>query len=161
MSVVEERSVLGRVVTMAVAIVGVLSVVVFGSGGAARATAAGVVHGRLTAVSCPDASFCMAVGLRYAGTDYESNSVLAGLAYRSNGPGWTAMATVAAQSGYRSIELDDVSCTSASFCTALGFMRTGAGDHGRQVLIAERWNGSSWRFMRIQRPGGVYTVGLS
>src|SRR5919201_345683 len=79
----------------------------------------------LNGVSCPSAGACVAVGDSSNG----SNSVT--LAERWNGTSWVIQSTPK-PSGATASKLFDVSCTSASACTA--------GGSG----LAERWNGTSW-----------------
>jgi hypothetical protein len=118
------------------------------------ATAAVSPQAQLSSVSCPTDTFCMAVGARLQNNGAPS----LGLAYRWDGARWHVMATQAPPSGWQRIELRTVSCTSATFCTALGFTgRAASGD----MLIAERWNGAFWRFMGIQRPGNADSVAVS
>lgn len=89
----------------------------------------------LMSVSCPTDTFCMAVG--------------GGFADRFDGTNWHAMLTAAPPRGYASAGLYDVSCTSATFCAAFGTAQNTPGD---TALIAERWDGSSWRRVTIQGP---------
>lgn len=108
----------------------------------------------LTAVSCPSASFCVAVddgggALTWNGRTWSTPSAIAGsgtlvadvscasssfcvavaggAALRWNGSTWSTPATLT------SGDLDGVSCASASFCAAVG----NSGD-------AYTWNGSAW-----------------
>jgi hypothetical protein len=101
-----------------------------------------------TGVSCTSASFCVAVGFPF---DSAGNPV-ATLAERWNGKSWAILPTPnpAPGSGF-----GGVSCTSASFCVAVG-----GGPAGVKTL-AERWNGRSWAIQRTPNPssgGGLAAV---
>jgi hypothetical protein len=131
---------ISRAVSVAV-LVAALCAVSPASAGAGTTTP---VYFELLSVSCPTDNFCMTVG-----HFWESGTPSLGLAYRWDGTAWQVMPTVAPQPGFFGIGLSSVSCASATFCVALGFEY---GSNG-QRLIAERWNGTSWRFMGIQLPG--------
>jgi hypothetical protein len=78
------------------------------------------------AVSCADASYCMAVGDQTSG---------ASLAELWNGTEWTAQPEASAANS----ELTGVSCVpNGSVCVAVGFVGVYDG------LIAEVWNGTAW-----------------
>ena len=77
------------------------------------------VRGNLRSVSCPSASFCMAVD--------ESGSN----ALRWNGTGWSAPVSI--DSAGTRVELTSVSCASPKFCAAVDTL-------GRVMT----WNGRSW-----------------
>lgn len=104
----------------------------------------------LLSVSCPTSSFCMAVGS--ASTGPASHF---GLAYRSDGTSWHAVAIAPTAAGKSVGGLDSVSCSSASFCLAIGFASDG---RTRASVIAERWNGRSWRVIPVERPGRTSEV---
>jgi hypothetical protein len=55
-------------------------------------------------------------------------------------------------------ELEAVSCTSASACTATGVYDTSSDD--TPVLMAERWNGKAWAIQKIPSPDGAFGSGL-
>jgi hypothetical protein len=102
----------------------------------------------LTGVACTSASFCVAVGFPF---DSAGNPV-ATLAERWNGKSWAIQRTPnpAPGSGF-----GGVTCTSASFCVAVG-----GGPAGVRTL-AERWNGRSWDIQRTPNPsqgGGLAAV---
>jgi hypothetical protein len=80
---------------------------------------AGSGGGLMSSVSCPSASFCVAVG-----DGIES----------WNGTGWHVAAAV--PSGR---ELKAVSCASASYCLAIGAVTA-----GQTQPLAETWNGTAW-----------------
>ena len=54
--------------------------------------------------------------------------------------------------------LNDVSCTSATFCLAVGL----AGATSQRVTLAQKWNGTSWTMLTSPDPGtavnGLYGV---
>ncbi len=103
----------------------------------------------LDSVSCPSAgassgptgpsapSFCMAVGYYRTG----ENAVAKSFAEKWTGASWSLLTTANA-SGSGSTELNGVSCTSPTACTAVGgYSTTGTNTN---LPYAEQWNGSSW-----------------
>jgi hypothetical protein len=82
----------------------------------------------LTGMSCPSATFCMAVG-----DSTTSSTAVVMLAERWNGTAWSVVPTPQSKGSV----LSAVSCTSATFCLALGGISGG-------MLLAERWNGKTW-----------------
>jgi hypothetical protein len=104
----------------------------------------------LTGVSCPVAGFCEAVG------SYESGTTGVLLAETWNGTSWTIQ-SVPSPSGGTSGTLTKVSCTSATFCEAVGSWSGGSGE----VPLAETWNGSAWSVQSVPVPAGetIATLG--
>jgi len=93
----------------------------------------------LRAMSCPSATFCMAVG----GATTSSNANVM-LAERWNGTAWSVVPTPQSNGSV----LSAVSCTSATFCLALGGTSGG-------MLLAERWNGKTWVSQAIPDKGDL------
>jgi hypothetical protein len=109
---------------------------------------AGAKFAGLEGVSCLSASFCIATG------DYtDSQSVRLTLAETWNGSKWVIRQTPD-PTGARVSSLPAVSCTSRSFCTAVGL--TVAGSTGRP--LAESWNGSVWTIDTMSPPGWNRTL---
>ena len=90
---------------------------------------------KFAGVSCWAPSECVAVGHQD-----DSEGRTATLAERWNGSEWT-LQTTANPSGVEGSNLEAVSCTSASECTATGYYEASKGKH---YSLAERWNGSTW-----------------
>jgi hypothetical protein len=92
-------------------------------------------------VSCVSARSCIAVGR------WLRNSSAGPLAGRWNGHRWSVNAwydgSLHGANGF-----DDVSCATATACTAVG------NENGGQTL-AERWNGRGWRTQRTPSPYGT------
>jgi hypothetical protein len=88
---------------------------------------------QLSGVSCPAATFCMAAGNYYNGTNNQT------LIENWNGRSWSRVSSYNTGSTQANF-LNSVSCTSTSFCTATGSYYNGT---NYQTLI-EKWNGSSW-----------------
>jgi hypothetical protein len=84
-----------------------------------------------TAVSCPAADDCWAVGS-------VSNNAQAEI-YRWNGSTWTQFPLKPPAQG-SSTSLDSVSCASVSLCWAVGLLNAG----GELKAYALRWNGTRW-----------------
>ena len=107
----------------------------------------------LTAVSCTSVTSCTAVG------SYIAGSGSATLAERWDGTGWTIQPTPAPVSGGPFQELDGVSCTSDTACTAVGEsinFQTNA-----NTALVERWDGTSWTAEPTPTPGGRRLHGVS
>ena len=105
----------------------------------------------LEGVSCTSAAACTAVG------DVSSGGQLVTLAERWNGTSWTVQSTPSPPGATRSY-LIDVSCPSATACTAVGFYVDGSGD---QLTFAESWDGTSWKLQDTPDPTGTTTSQLS
>jgi hypothetical protein len=96
------------------------------------------------AVSCISASACTAVGEKVT-----KAGVGVTLAERWNGKAWTVQATPNPR-GVNGSDLEGVSCTSASACTATGSY----GVPGGGLTLAERWNGTKWVIQATPNPSG-------
>ncbi len=103
----------------------------------------------LTGVSCTSASACTAVGYYYNGTTDVT------LAERWNGTKWSIQKPPNPTGGTDS-QLDGVTCTSGSACTAVGEYYSGTA----QVTLAERWNGTKWSLQTTPNPTGAPDSGL-
>ncbi len=106
-------------------------------------------HGTsLSGVSCISATDCTVVGSYATGLLYQGFT----LAELWNGTSWTVESTPnpAVAHGENSV-LSDVSCTSATACTAVGY-------YYNSVLsafpLAEIWNGTSWTIEPTPNPAG-------
>jgi hypothetical protein len=90
---------------------------------------------QLLGVSCPTSAFCVAVG------DYQLQFASASLAETWSGGHWT-LASFPVPAGSDSPELTGVSCTSATFCEAVGSY-TDDSDFNT-IPLAAVWNGTTW-----------------
>jgi hypothetical protein len=90
----------------------------------------------LRSVSCTSSSFCMAVG-QYSD---DATSSTATLTERWNGAGWQVVSSP--EGLLTNSAFSSVSCTSSSFCLAVGESTT-PGVAGGDTLAAT-WNGASW-----------------
>jgi hypothetical protein len=97
----------------------------------------------LVGVSCPAADFCVAVGT------YTSDFLQTSLAEMWNGTSWTLQSfPVPADSS--GVGLTAVSCTSPSFCEAVGsYLDTST---GLNETLAASWNGTSWGLQSTPSP---------
>lgn len=102
---------------------------------------AGTTFGELTAVSCPSAKFCVAVGTDGTGELIE----------RLTASGWSKTTPRSASSAM----LFGVSCPSASSCFAVGSGLTTSGGS-----VGQRWNGRSWSAFTTPVPRGDANAGL-
>ncbi len=105
----------------------------------------------LNAVSCASASRCMAVG-----SYTDSSEVSWGLSESWNGSAWAIVDTPAPKGG-TAVTLSGISCTSASFCVAVGSYTN---RRSVPVTLTEFWNGSSWSIVASRNPAGS-SSGLS
>jgi hypothetical protein len=99
----------------------------------------------LNAVSCISATTCTAVGGQLSGSTKFS------LAEVFSSSGWSIQPTPNPD-GAQQAELYGDSCTSASFCAAVGEYRDAT---GAQWPLAELWNGSNWSVSAVppRNPG--------
>ena len=114
-------------------------------------TPSGSTHSGLHGVSCSSSTACTAVGYSETGVGERS-----ALAESWNGSTWTIQST-AKRTGTTWATLQDVSCTSASACTAVG------GDFisgSPQKALVQRWNGTSWTLQTSPEPSGSEFGGL-
>ncbi len=99
----------------------------------------------LQRVSCVSSSFCMAVGQYENISTFSANT----LAELFNGSNWSVVASP--QGALSNSELSAVSCTSPSFCLAVG--SSSALGSAATDTLTEIWNGSSWS--TLPNPGGA------
>jgi hypothetical protein len=104
----------------------------------------------LGGVSCTSASACTAVGYYYNGTTNLT------LAEHWNGTKWLLQHTPN-PTGATNSDLGDVSCTSASACTAVGSYYGATS----KVMLAEGWNGTKWSLQPTPDPTGATDSSLN
>jgi hypothetical protein len=107
----------------------------------------------LTGVSCPAPGFCEAVGAYYF-----AESTQVSLAEGWNGHSW-ARQHFPVPAGASSTVLNQVSCTSATFCEAVGSYETQTAN--QTLPIAATWNGTSWHLQSAPRPAGDESAQLN
>lgn len=99
----------------------------------------------LTAVSCPSAGTCMAVG----------SSRFRSLAEQWDGTTWKVLATP--NPGVPNPETNillGISCLRPGWCMAVGTMSAGGGRNVYAAALAMVWNGTSWLQVPAYNPGG-------
>jgi hypothetical protein len=106
----------------------------------------------LNGVSCPSTTSCFAVGADNNAVSLVSQT----LAEHWNGSAWTVQATPN-PSGSLGTQLLAVACPSVKSCIAVG---QNTGSSGPSVVLAERWNGSTWAIMTVPNPSDA-TLGSS
>ena len=109
--------------------------------------------GILDAVSCTSPRACTATGANFTTTGPT-------LAERWNGTRWRVQpAPYPANSGLsrEEVQLNAVSCTSATACTASGAYAPG----GHPAYFLEAWNGRSWRLVTAPHPAGFVQGALN
>jgi hypothetical protein len=89
----------------------------------------------LDGVSCSSSASCTAAGF------YDSPAGALALAEAWNGHVWTIQATPSPPGPPAVSQLNGVSCSSATACTAVGFFQNSA---STDLTLAERWNGTAW-----------------
>jgi hypothetical protein len=104
-----------------------------------------VAQGRLTGVSCASASSCTAVGF------YGNVPGTGTLAEHWDGTSWSLQATPDPAGAGVSV-LKGVSCPVARFCAAVGRYQNAA---GKNVTLAETWNGTAWSIQAAPSPVGA------
>jgi hypothetical protein len=92
----------------------------------------------LNSVSCPDATFCMAVG------QFDRGSQVPGLSETLTAGTWTVKPVPSPSRG-SNVFANEVSCSSATSCLFVG--AHWAGKHGNDTVLAESWNGSKWHIV--------------
>jgi hypothetical protein len=101
----------------------------------------------LVGVSCSSPGHCTAVG--YA----QGDSALQTLVELWNGDAWSIVSSPNAVGGIDRVLLD-VSCPSATTCTAVGYSDAPGGSQS----LVEAWNGSVWSIVPSPNVGSSYTV---
>ena len=102
------------------------------------------LNGYLTGVSCISSKSCTAVGRYFTGLSFQT------LVEVRKGTAWSIVRSPAVSAGTNS-ELDAVSCSSVSDCTAVGHVTT---TRGTRTLI-EHGGGSRWSIVTSPNAGGV------
>lgn len=103
-------------------------------------------------VACPTSTFCLGVG-KYR----TSSNPLNALAETWNGTSWS-LQTLPLPTGTTWNWLTGVSCSSASFCMAVGNYKLSTGNYHPLV---EKWNGTSWTVQTPSEPSGATQTSLS
>jgi hypothetical protein len=116
------------------------------------ATPEGSKEVSLLSPSCSSSSSCTAVG-HYT----NSSKVVVPLAEIWNGTAWTVESVPSPTEG-KAVELSDVSCLSASTCTAVGHYYNNSS--GSEAALAEVWNGTSWSVQAVPNPTGAKAAHL-
>jgi hypothetical protein len=112
----------------------------------------GATDSTLFGVDCAAATSCTAVGTYTA----KSHAILT-LAERWDGTSWTVKSTPNPARGTL-VGLDQVTCTSATACTAVGAYTATS---GKRDTLAERWNGTSWTIQSTSNQAGATESGLT
>jgi hypothetical protein len=115
------------------------------------ATDSTVVHpdGLFFSVSCASTTFCVAVG-NYVNTSGVTNGLIATL----SGTTWTAQAAPRPANASNTLNLNTISCPTASFCGAGGyFVDTSSGSAFNGWLLT--LSNGTWSGMRAPEPSGA------
>jgi hypothetical protein len=85
----------------------------------------------------------------------------AALAEQWNGSTWKILSIPQPANAGSTLNLNSVSCTSATSCTAVGgYLEPGAGPAEQWLTLAEHWNGSTWTIQSTPTPAGVAFTSL-
>jgi hypothetical protein len=103
----------------------------------------GATASSLDGVSCTSAIACTAVG------SFGNGSFETAFAEQWNGNGWSIQNTPI-PSGAVGSNLNDVSCSSATACSAVGSYN--ASSTGPELTLVERWNGNTWSIQNTPIP---------
>lgn len=112
---------------------------------------AGATFTALNGVSCTSTSACTAVGVAEVGGVKQS------VVERWNGVSWSIQ-SISAPSGAKWTQLRSVSCTSTSFCMAVGEYQN---SEGWIQALSATWNGSSWSLKTVDAPVGTSNAMLN
>ena len=104
----------------------------------------------MNAASCPTTTECELVGV----TGNNGTLPLAAIWNGKLGKASISSQSVQLPPGSTLAELNGVSCTSVSACTAVGSYADAAGVH----TLVERWDGSSWQIQPTGPPAGVFSA---
>jgi hypothetical protein len=108
----------------------------------------------LSSVSCPTAANCTAVGIWSNATNM--------LAEAWDGASWTIHSAPNPTSGGLPITSNQVSCTHAAWCAAVGSaQKDTSGGEPADHVFSEVWNGSSWTLDSITDPPGAISSTLT
>ena len=105
-------------------------------------------HATLNSVACGSATSCIAVG-----TYENSSNVYKPFVEHWDGMSWT-LKPVPLPSGAVRTELQSVSCSTATACTAVGGYATDV-THLSDKPLAMRWNGTEWTMQDAAVPAGA------
>jgi hypothetical protein len=114
---------------------------------------AGTTSSELNGVSCPTSTSCNAVGFYRDGSSVEH-----ALAQTWNGTSWSNR-TVSDPSGGQAPALSGISCTSATFCEAVGSYTNSTNLNVEK--LAAGFNGSAWSLQSDARPMSVSDAQLA
>jgi hypothetical protein len=95
----------------------------------------------LGGVTCVSASDCWAVGSRTDNIGLSARTLI----LHWDGTSWSIDPSAPDTSAVQGLDLEAVSCASASECMAVGFSRGSAGDYA----FAMRWDGTSWSVVPV------------
>ena len=109
----------------------------------------------VSALSCPSASFCVAVG----GSTGAAAGRYTPFAERWNGAGWSVEAVPGPARPALSSRLTSVSCTSPIACTAVG-ESVSRNPRRPPTPLVERWNGTTWSLEHASG-GPLFSVSCS
>lgn len=156
------RRLLARLLTAGSAALGFVPVSAAVAAGSTPPTSAlSVTQSTLTAVSCPSATSCVAVGYYTTSTGTQET-----FANAWDGAKWTLEQTPDPASGFAS-QLTSVSCSQTNNCTAVGYSCTTSNEPscrstgGTQQLLVEHWNGTAWAIEPTTPPAGAISPVLS
>jgi hypothetical protein len=108
---------------------------------------------QLNGVSCVSATFCAGVGAEGNSAHPARGNVPLTMIW--NGARWRETATPLPK-GWPEGQLGGVSCTSTSYCVAVGDYSTGSGSTVNAMV--DTWNGRDWTATVLPRPAGTLRI---
>lgn len=114
----------------------------------------------LSSVSCPTSDFCMAAG-EYIVSVGNGQAKSIGLYETWNGTNWSIVSSPQTPGYLGGGEIQAVSCTSSSFCMAVGQYDVYASDGSRlgEKTLTEEWNGGAWTVVASPTPPQIDASG--
>src|SRR5665213_3429932 len=111
----------------------------------------GVHVSQVRSVSCVSSSSCTAVG-----DGYKLPATAVSIGEHFNGVEWTRQ-TVPFPAGATYVQLQSVSCASATVCVVVGTVGDRSESSGGEFTLADRWNGTKWILLSsVNTPGELY-----
>ena len=109
--------------------------------------------------SCTAPDSCVAVGNELPNGEYTEYGPNRSVAWQWNGTAWRILSVLNLAKKGTATGFTQVSCTSATACTALGQYPLNEPD-SYQTQVAARWNGTGWTIQPIASKAGSPSTGL-
>ncbi len=114
---------------------------------------AGTIDQGFDGVSCSSSSACLAIG----SNSFPGNDDLGEFAETWTGSRWRVRTV---PNGTGEVYLEAVTCRGARWCVAVGGIQAVSEPGGYQVPVADGWNGSTWKQVKLPVPAGAANSAL-